>query len=267
MKDNNALVKEGVPGLLSAPSFKTAWTDYQGWVVQKLNEKTAGTQLEFDDPKTVLLKTAREPAFAATFNYASMAFNNHFFFKGITRDEQIAPPSHTLTAAIDLAFSSMDTLRAEFLATAEVMFGPGFVWLVEHQPRESRAGLRILATYLAGSPLPGAHYREQSQDLNTQDPSYLAGLSQAEYARQTTVQNTAGVYGQHSTQRSNQSKLALGGAEVTPLLCVNTWEHVWLGDYGVEGKRKYLENWWDRIDWSVVNQLASVRPTNKFMGR
>jgi len=42
LKDNDALKQEGVPGFLSADSFKTAWTDYQGWVVERLNDKTAG---------------------------------------------------------------------------------------------------------------------------------------------------------------------------------------------------------------------------------
>ena len=153
----------------------------------------------------------------------------------------------------------MDSLRTEFLATADVMFGPGFVWLVAHYPREDRVRLRILATYLAGSPLPGAHYREQSQDQSTQNAASLSGLSQAEYARQTTVQNTVGSHGPHSSQNSSKQKFALGGANVTPLLCVNTWQHVWLGQYGVAGKREYLENWWNKIDWSVANQLADLR--------
>jgi superoxide dismutase, Fe-Mn family len=35
------------------------------------------------DTKSILIQTAREPDSASVFNYASMAFNNHFFFKGI----------------------------------------------------------------------------------------------------------------------------------------------------------------------------------------
>lgn len=35
------------------------------------------------DVKAILVHTARDPANAALFNYASMAFNNHFFFKYI----------------------------------------------------------------------------------------------------------------------------------------------------------------------------------------
>jgi Fe-Mn family superoxide dismutase len=37
------------------------------------------------DPKTLLLNTARDPAQAMIFNYASMAHNNHFFFSSLVR--------------------------------------------------------------------------------------------------------------------------------------------------------------------------------------
>jgi len=43
-----------------------------------------------------------------------------------------------------------------------------------------------------------------------------------------------------------------GGAEITPVLCVSTWEHAFLHDFGVGGKRRYLEAWWEAVDWEVV---------------
>lgn len=50
--------------------------------------------------------------------------------------------------------------------------------------------------------------------------------------------------------------LAPGGVELEVLLGVSTWEHVWLLDHGVGGKRRYLEALWDRIDWEVVDKRA-----------
>ncbi len=35
------------------------------------------------DARALLLSTARDPRYASFFNYASMAWNNHFFFKGL----------------------------------------------------------------------------------------------------------------------------------------------------------------------------------------
>ena len=39
-------------------------------------------------------------------------------------------------------------------------------------------------------------------------------------------------------------------------MCVSTWEHVWLRDWGVGGKAAFLDAWWDRIDWGIVEQNA-----------
>lgn len=174
-----------------------------------------------------------------------MAFNNHFFFRGINTNPEVSSrPSQELEMQIQKDFSSKDTLRQTFLSTAEAMFGPGFVWLV--QTNDTQFGsLRILPTYLAGSPLSGAHYRRQSHDLNTHNNDSYQAL------------NKVGAFGSAAKQ-SQGPKKPLGGVDVVPLLCVNTWEHVWLQDYGVRGKRQYLEAWWDKIDWDLVRQNATL---------
>jgi Fe-Mn family superoxide dismutase len=176
-----------------------------------------------------------------------MAFNNHFFFRGLNTNPDVhSKPSADVTNQIRNDFSSLETLRETFLATAEAMFGPGFVWLV--QTNDTQLGnLRILPTYLAGSPLSAAHYRRQSHDLNTHNADSYQAL------------NTVGTFGAAAKQ-NNAPKKPLGGVDVLPLLCVNTWEHVWLHDYGVRGKRAYLEKWWDRINWDLVRQNATIAP-------
>jgi hypothetical protein len=47
----------------------------------------AGTPDESTSTKNLAIKFARQPDQAATFNYASMAHNNHFFFKCLVREE------------------------------------------------------------------------------------------------------------------------------------------------------------------------------------
>jgi Fe-Mn family superoxide dismutase len=164
-------------------------------------------------------------------------------------------PSSDVLDEINHSFSSLDTLRESFLTTAQAMFGPGFVWLV--QVNEVSAGsvrnsFRILPTYLAGSPVSGAHYRRQSLDLNTENPdSYTSkGL------------NPVGAFGS-AAQTVKKDKKALGGVDVIPLLCVNTWEHVWLHDYGIKGKRDYLERWWEAIHWNKVAEHATIAPKQR----
>ena len=155
-------------------------------------------------------------------------------------------PSSDLENQISKDFSSRDTLRETFLATAEAMFGPGFVWLVQTNDTQF-GGLRILPTYLAGSPLSGAHYRRQSHDLNAHNVESYQQL------------NKVGTFGTAAKQNPGPKK-PLGGIDVVPLLCVSTWEHVWLQQYGVKGKRAFLEAWWDRIDWDLARQYATFSP-------
>lgn len=174
-----------------------------------------------------------------------MAFNNHFFFRGINSSPDVlSVPSADLHKKINENFTSFDSLKETFLATAEAMFGPGFVWLVQTNDTQ-RKPLKILTTYLAGTPLSGAHYRRQEVDLNTHNTASYQNL------------NKAGAFGANAKLKQ-QPKRSLGGVDVVPLLCVNTWEHAWLPDYGVGGKAEYLQAWWDKIDWEQVRQYADT---------
>ncbi|RWA12281.1 hypothetical protein EKO27_g2823 [Xylaria grammica] len=288
-----------VPGLLSPTGYSTAWTEYMQHIVNKLNILTAGkifiprryhvlvcvranppSRIETDnaqlDPLTILKNTARDPSQAATFNYASMSHNNHFFFSQLVNLEKLheqkaqaktqaqeyetqdieleasenrIPPK--LKRELERSFSSIKTLRLEFLTTALGMFGPGFVWLVKNANTQD---LRILTTYLAGSPYTAAHWRRQSVDFNTSLAE--SGTVNDFLSRYQTGAGNSG--GRFTPQ-------APGGIDVIPLLCVNTWEHVWLIDYGIGGKGEYVQAWWETIDWEKVEGLAfnSQRDTFK----
>lgn len=208
---------------------------------------TSGTEFENKDLKDLAILTARKPDQAPIFNYASMAHNNHFFFKSLSPVEVTMPES--LEKALEKSFGSIETLKREFAYTASGMFGPGFIWLV--QKRDSTFSL--LCTYLAGSPYPGAHYRKQSVDMNTQDGS----VSDALRRQYQDPVNRVGFAGPHS-----KDKIAPGGIDVNPILCINMWEHVYLPDYGVGafgvgGKKAFAESWWQSVDWQHVADCAS----------
>ena len=152
------------------------------------------------------------------------------------------------------------------LATADTMFGPGFVWLVAQKEYGMAAAaqnwnspgqlkLKLLVTYLAGSPYAGAHWRKQGQDAMTTDFNIRPGETGVQMAARNSSFTGIGYMNQHkpSAYKGN-SLLPPGAADVIPLLCVNTWEHAWLPQYGIGGKAHYLERWWDRIEWKVVEE-------------
>lgn len=189
-----------------------------------------------------------------------MAFNNHFFFEAlVTPNSPTTIPLHLGDALAD-SFGSIATLRDELVATAEAMFGPGFVWLVQQMTPtlQPASQFRILTTYLAGSPFAEAHGRLQSTDMNTQNVGSARGLTGEEQRRQTEVQNSVGNFGPYASQETGP-----GGLKVTPVLCVNTWEHAWLPLYGVLGKREYLERWWENVDWNVVLNRSQLQVIKK----
>ncbi|KAI9673249.1 MAG: hypothetical protein M1829_004314 [Trizodia sp. TS-e1964] len=235
--------------MLSPDGFDIAWTQYQGVMVDELNRKTVGTVDENATAKNLLLKYSRRADEASLFNHASMAHNNAFFFNCLAPEPTAMPEN--LKALLQRDFSSIETLRSEFIETGSAMFGPGFVWLVLQFDRPRV--FRILTTYIAGSPYAEAHFRRQSVDMSTQAlPSYR---SPPDISKHKDVQNTVGFYGIHSGAKT----FAPGGFPLIPVLCVNTWEHVWIRDWGVGNKRTYLEKWWDAIDWNVVASIANMK--------
>lgn len=83
--------------------------------------------------------------------------------------------------------------------------------------------------------------------------------------RMTRVNNTAGSMGRYSAGGKDGIVTATQ-LDAYPLLCLNVWQHMWIPDYGILGKRAYLAAWWERIDWDIVQtrynrQSAAERDT------
>lgn len=163
-----------------------------------------------------------------------------------------------LAEHIDGSFSSLDSFRSTFIATADAMFGPGYVWLVKRNsgPAHGTRSLAILNTYIAGSPLPGAHYRKQPIDYSTLTTNVTKEMNPSQYLQLRELQRSAGSFGEYNPTAAQR---APGGVDLEVLLCVSTWEHTWLFDHGVDGKRRFLERWWEKIDWDVVSQNGNWR--------
>ena len=177
-----------------------------------------------------------------------MAYNNHFFFGTLSPAPTALKNYSGLETSLKNDFGSIETLRKTMLSTADTMFGPGFVWLVATKTGNNRKQTwRILTTYLAGTPYAEAGYRQQAKDMN--------------------VVNTAGSFGAASPAGKRDATLPPGAASVEPVLCVNTWEHVYLRDFGVAGKQAYLQKWWDAINWSQVDGRTPTNIKDQTLGQ
>ncbi|KAK6354419.1 hypothetical protein TWF730_008824 [Orbilia blumenaviensis] len=242
----NTKFEHGIPPVYSPHQFRIAWTEYQTYLIDRLNLATAGTNLQTQHALQVALLTARDSDQAATFNYASMAHNNHFFFQSLTATP--INPGPVLDLTIKESFGSKDILKETFIATALACFSNAFVWLVlDHHNKK----LKILTTYNSGTPY-GLPNRRQSVDVNTttrphQDPNtFPSSLQASDYS------NSSDNYTRSLADIPSDETTAGREGGYSPLLCVNVWEHAWLADYGFDKKEEYLNNWWDAVDWGVV---------------
>lgn len=220
------------------------------------------------------IATSREPHLAATFNYASMAHNNHFFFSGLAKSGGSDKSEHmsaNLRDELEQSFGSLESLRREMVLTADAMFGPGFVWLVQQTDGVGAKArpFKVLTTYQAGSPYPTAHWRSQGVDMNNHGSSREGGQVVKEYFdRQNMSNRREPLHGSglvnEPAERSRVSPPP-GGTNIVPVLCVNTWEHVWMWDYGIGGKIDFVANWWNIINWGRVESLSKLSTDNRPM--
>jgi superoxide dismutase, Fe-Mn family len=196
-----------------------------------------------------------------------MAHNNHFFFSGLAKSggaDKSEHMSQELMKELELSFGSLESLRRELVLTADAMFGPGFVWLVQHTDGVGGHArpFKILTTYQAGTPYPTAHWRNQGVDMNNHGGAGEGGAVVKEYFdRQNMANRREPLHGSgfaSSPTGKSQISPPPGGTNVVPVLCVNTWEHVWMWDYGVAGKSDFVANWWNIIDWGRVQALSTT---------
>ncbi|KAK9463821.1 mitochondrial 37S ribosomal protein mS42 [Lipomyces oligophaga] len=248
LESEETMVREGIPGLYSAQGFEIAWPKYQSYVVAELNKRTVGTKLDGLTAFETMLTAGRDLTKVPEFNFASLSHNNHLFFHGLkpsgTSGEQQLPTGK-LQAAIDLSFTSIDELRDHIIYIGTAMCGNGFVWLLEGPDKK----LYVTATYNAGTPYDYA--RNQTSDFNS--PSSAAARAQVSSNERTLRLSTIS-----KAAYSSESPVALP-AEVhanpeypLPLLCVSVWEHSYLFDYGFGKKEQYLNNWWNSINWPLI---------------
>jgi Fe-Mn family superoxide dismutase len=111
--------------------------------VNNLNGLVDGTEFENADLDTIVKKSD-----GPIFNNAAQIWNHNFYFLSLTPNKGSAPSS-SLAKAIDAAFGSLDTFKAEFNKAAITVFGSGWAWLV----KDADGKLSIVKESNAGNPL------------------------------------------------------------------------------------------------------------------
>ncbi|KAF8938736.1 Manganese/iron superoxide dismutase [Dissophora ornata] len=224
-------VEAGVTPLLSPSALKIIYSDHQTGLVNRLNELIAGTPYEEKAFYEVLMDSARSLNEAQIFNNASQAWNNDFFLRSLSSTP--SSMSDALTKRISDSFGSVDVFKREFTTNALGLFGSGWTWLVE----DKDGRLVLLNTYNAGSP---HHRRRMQREDETATDQDFASQAQSPYSG--------------ASKYSAPAKLMANNSYI-PILCISMWEHAYLTDYGVtrEGRQKYLENFFNTVDWSMVD--------------
>lgn len=277
--------EKGIPGLFTPKGLDTAWYKYQQHVLDNLNEVLrgfeGGDQLDSISLQDLILRSRADSNTGAEFAnleyYASLAYNNEFFFQRLlssstepnrpigsgdkagpravdtsdfTLHQADAKPhsvaadnfgnglsagtrtrSDSLADRIMSSFGSHLALKEQMIDHADAIFGNGSTWLVA-----SQGALGVVNTYNAGTPF--SHITEHESRGTSSSP--LSG----------------------SSENVDVDSL-LKVTDIVPLLNLNVWEHVYMQDYGVSGKRAFLENLFYTINWDKVE--ASV-PKRKLYG-
>ena len=217
---------EGIPGLYSPSGFRVAWTDYQQFVLNKLNRVIVDTENETRVPFHIMQATKSKPDQAHIFNYASMAHNNHLFFSTLkTSTSAASAPTGVLAQKIIAQFGDLEGLKRAIDQAASKILSSGFVFLVENQDKK----LEVVTSLATGSPTTFS--RSQTLDLNGQ-------ISEDSKAQLDSLQEKV------DAREINWN---------IELLALNLWEHAYLPDYGVRGRQDYIDAWWKSIDWNKVD--------------
>lgn len=130
---------------ISAETIDFHYSKHHQTYVTNLNNLIAGTEFESADLESIVRK-----AQGGMFNNAAQVWN-HSFYWNCLKPNGGGAPTGKLAEAIDAAFGSFDTFKAEFSKTAIGTFGSGWAWLVQR----ADGSLALVSTSNAATPLTG----------------------------------------------------------------------------------------------------------------
>jgi len=286
------LAQDGIPGLLSKEGLENAWYKRAELYCDGLNKEIAKQSLAAHDVDVLVKEYAKSPSKVKLFNNASLLSNTEFAISslGKVREQDNLPPKasvETLLETPDInksiendlpegsfrdwlqdSFGSIIEFKTLLLNSANAINGDGFTWVVARKPKRSTFttdlssskdeydSLFVLNTYNAGTPNNSIRFGQLSE------------ISRKIKELETKVNSDGSSSSSSAFSVSRSSILSLLEArdsamyddvEYKPILAIDSSPKVWLHDYGVYGKKTYLENVWKAIDWDIVTRRLPTR--------
>lgn len=185
-----------------------------------------------------------------------------------------AVPEGQLKDWIEDLFGSVAEFRTLLLNSAEGIKGDGVTWLVAqatylelalNTPSDvTYSKLAVVNTYNAGF-VDDALRLGQLTRLRQQEKAKAAVKAKREAERRDVEGEAPELTSAEQEEsyrtlvRDAEDALLFADRKLVPLLAVDASMRMYLPDYGVFGKRRYLENVWGCVDWDVVMRRTPPR--------
>lgn len=265
VSDIGLIRNQGIPGLFSKKGLDLAWFDYQHHLVTELNKALAKRpELEEYDNFASLSEAclySNDPKLRPVAALAAQAYTNEFFFRSMKKDGSTNPnaqlgigdsrfvdvsnevrnmPSHPAPAATQGSQPGWDD---NYAPSTQQQTYPSFRFLGNFSSFGSISTFRELFITRGDAMFGnGAVWLVKNDNSAALLNTYGWGTPLSSTKPQTD----------YDMLTSTSSPLS-----VTPVFGVNLWEHIYLHDYGVQGKRQFLINIFDCIDWNVIDDRLS----------
>lgn len=240
----------GIPGLFSPKGLDIAWFQYQKMLIDKINtlvEKSQVTQYEEAQTLRFLMEETQKsssPSDRKLSSLASQAYANEFFFRSLGPENRNKNAKIGYNPANDriVDLSSTTTLPEEDSLDQPLKSLYRGINACFDSPDQLKELLVSRANAMFGN-------------------GYVWLISSEE---NLSVVNTYNWATPHASRDTNETDGASTTFNLThriqsfqPLLAINAWQHAYLHDYGLKGKRDYLNNVFDTINWDLVAKRNS----------
>ncbi|KAH3671372.1 hypothetical protein WICMUC_004669 [Wickerhamomyces mucosus] len=260
----------GIPGLFSKEGLNLAYFDRVKYHESQLSKATEEKKFRNElDVESYVHTTANDPIHKDIFKHASSLYNLQFAYNKLgsnrSQDLNIIKPTNEsllsnpninenitnspqgqLLTSIENSFGSLQEFKTLLLQSASSINGDGFTWLIgkvnkSDKPIAEKPQIRelfILNTYNAGSPrnFNSGQITKLKTIINKDQPKKEESIMIDPILSLEEIE-------QYSTSKSNY----------LPFLAIDASPKAYLKDFGVFGKKLYLERLWNSIDWDSLN--------------